>query len=518
MAPLTPPDASDTRSGDLRRLARGTSWNLAGSVISASVHLLLPIMITRGLASDEAGAFFSVTALFAMLMTFGTVGADTGVLWALPRAKALDQSRDVPRVLRVALVPVAVVSVVAAIAMAILAPSIARIVAGDSLESPGHLVQSLYVLALVLPVAAMYAVAIATSRGLASVKPLVFIDKLGRNTLQTALVGLALLTNPSLLLAVVAWAAPYGVAMIVMGITVQRLVQKVQTAQAPSGGRSTRDMAREFWGFSGPRAMSRIFAVALQRFDILLVGVIRGLDEAAVYAAASRFVLLGLMFVQAIQQVMAPRISEFLAKGDVPRAHTIYETTTAWLTLVSWPIYVTSAIFAPFLIGVFGEGYARGTTVVVILCLTMLLATACGPVDTVLLMGGRSRWSLLNTGMALATNVTIDLLLVPPYGIVGAAIGWAAAIVVNNLAPLYQVHRFLGMHPFGGASIRAAAIASACFGGWGLIGRLVFGATLSGCLLAVLVGGLSFLLCLRWQQRALGIDALVSIVRRRGRR
>lgn len=224
------------------------------------------------------------------------------------------------------------------------------------------------------------------------------------------------------------------------------------------------------------------------------------------------------MFVQAIQIVMAPRISGLLAKQEMRRAQSMYAMTTAWLMLLAWPIYLSSALFAGLLVTVFGPDYARGAPAVSILCCTMLLATACGPVDTVLLMGGRSRWSLLNTGLALTANVAADLLLVPAYGITGAAVGWAVGIVVGNLLPLLQVHRFLGMHPFGSASVRAAVTSLGCFGVWGIVARAALGETVTGCLLAIIAGGLAYVLCLRAQAPLLGLDAVSSVIRGRSRR
>lgn len=515
----TPREVSSTRPADLRALARGSAWNLAGSFVAALVHLALPIIITRRLSTDEAGAFFATTTLFAMLMSVGTLGADTGVLWALPRAKSLERRSEIPALLRLSLGTVIAVTTVVAGFVVLLAPKLAGVLVRGPGPMRGDFESLVYIQAPFLPIVAVYVIACSASRGLGSIKPLVFIDKLGRNALQTALVGFCLLVTPSLLLAVVAWYAPYLAALTVISITVLRLVRNSRP-EAPSSAapRPRRQISRELWSFTGPRALANIFAVALRRVDVLLVSAISGLGQAAVYAAASRFVLLGLMFVQAIQQVMAPRISEFLAKGDVQRAQVIYATTTAWLMLISWPIYLTSAIFAPFLLSVFGAGYSSGAAVVVILCLSMLIATSCGPVDTVLLMGGRSRWSLLNTGLALTVNVGVDLLLIPRYGIEGAAVGWAVGIALNNLPPLYQVHRFLAMHPFGAGTSRAAVITVTCFGGWGLLSRTLLGATAVGFLTAGLLGGLSYLLCLRHQQAALDLDALVSVVRRRRRK
>ena len=70
-------------------------------------------------------------------------------------------------------------------------------------------------------------------------------------------------------------------------------------------------------------------------------------------------------------------------------------------------------LFAPLLMSIFGPQFERGATAAVILCGAMLVATACGPVDSMLLMAGRSVLSLINTGLALATNVALDLVLVP---------------------------------------------------------------------------------------------------------
>ena len=52
----------------------------------------------------------------------------------------------------------------------------------------------------------------------------------------------------------------------------------------------------------------------------------------------------------------------------------------------------------------------------VILGLTMLLQTACGQVDMVLVTAGRSSWSLANGLLAVVVNVGLDVLLIPPTG------------------------------------------------------------------------------------------------------
>ena len=124
----------------------------------------------------------------------------------------------------------------------------------------------------------------------------------------------------------------------------------------------------------------------------------------------------------------------------------------------------------------FGHSYRAGHLVMIILGLTMLLATACGQVDMVLITTGRSSWSLANGLMAVVVNVGLDLLLIPRYGITGAAIGWAAAIVVTNLTPLAQLAVSVRLHPFGRGSLIAMSLSALSFAVIPLAARALFGA------------------------------------------
>jgi O-antigen/teichoic acid export membrane protein len=519
-------EVAATRDQDLRQLARHSGLNLAGSIVAACLNLVLPVLITRTLVQGEAGVFFQATALFSIVITIGTFGADTGLVRFLPRAIAQQNPRDVVGTLRVSIGPPLALALVLTVVLVALAGPIGDVVVGG--EGDAGLTDTFtdvfVVLCCAVPIAVVYLLGLAASRGLGSMFPLVVIEKVGRSAVQTIVCAVALLIANSVLLLTLAWAAPYVAALAVLIIwtvaktrrVVATLTEKRAAAQEPTA-ESTPHLAGDFWRFSAPRALSRAFTVALQRLDIVLVGALRGPADAALYTAATRFPILGLMFVQAIQQVMAPRISEFLALRQTDRASTMYQTTTAWLILVSWPIYLASVAFAPLLLDVFGAGYDEAAPAVVILCLVMLVATGCGPVDTVLLMGGRSGLSLFNTALALVVTVGLDLLLIPEFGITGAAVGWAAGILVKNLLPLWQVRRHLDMSPVGPATRHAVAL-SLLTGAVIGVCRLLGGDNIATLLVAGVAAAVTFSAGLwRWQG-PLELSAMAAAARRKRRR
>ncbi len=94
----------------------------------------------------------------------------------------------------------------------------------------------------------------------------------------------------------------------------------------------------------------------------------------------------------------------------------------------------------------------------------MLVVVATGNANTVLNMGHRSHWAAANTAFALVVMLAIDLLLVPRIGIVGAAIGWACAMVTDAVLGAVEVRRGLGLRSADASVLGAAGVVLAAFG------------------------------------------------------
>ena len=150
---------------------------------------------------------------------------------------------------------------------------------------------------------------------------------------------------------------------------------------------------------------------------------------------------------------------------------------------------------------------------VVILSVAMMVATACGVVSIVLIMAGRTVWNLWNTLLALVLNIGIDLALVPTLGIVGAAIGWAVALLAANLVPLAQVWRSERLHPFGAGTLTSMVLSGLCFWAVPFGVSSTLGAGAWELLLAVGLGTAAYVVAV-WRFRELmQLDALRAIGR-----
>jgi O-antigen/teichoic acid export membrane protein len=514
--------ADDAARRDLTTLARGGALNLVGAVATGLLHFVLLVVVTRGLGAQGTGAFYEAVALFLILSSAATLGSDVGLPRMVPRYRALGRTRDLRRALAVGLWPVAAAGCLLGLAAWWYAPELADVFSRHGEAETAQLADFIRAFAAFVPASALTLAVFAATRGFATMRPTVYLDKIARPALQPLLVLPAVLAGSGATVVALAYLGPYlpvlAAGLVWLAVLLGRAERRGgDDAPAPQPARPLGRLVGEFWRFTGPRGLAAIFQTTSLWLNTLLIGALRSTKEAGVYAASSRYLAMAAMAAVAIRQVLAPKLSELLARRSTERASAAFQTTTSWMVALNWPIYLALLTFGPVLLAVFGRDFAGGEVVLVVLSATMLLATAVGPVDVVLLMGGRSAWNLVNTLVALAANLALNFALTPRYGLAGAAVAFAAGILLNNLLPLVQVWRSMGLHPFGPGTGVAAALSAVSFGVVGLVLRVVLGPTLTGLVAYAVVGcGLYAALLWRFRDR-LEWEALRGILRRRPR-
>ena len=510
----------DAAQRDLTTLARGGALNLAGAVATGLLHFVLLVIITRGLGAHGTGAFYEAVALFLILSSAATLGADVGLSRMVPRYRALGRVHDLRRGLSVSLWPVLAAGVVLGTLTFVYASELADVFSrGGETRQLTDFIRSF---AVFIPVSALSLAVFAATRGFATMRPTVYLDKIARPALQPLLVLAAVLAGAGSTVIALAYLGPYLPALVAglawMGLLLRRAERPRDGAPPPQPARPAGTLLRDFWRFTGPRGLAAIFQTTSLWLSTLLIGALRSTREAGVYAASTRYLAMAAMAAVAIRQVLAPKLSELLARRSQERASSAYQTTTSWMVALNWPVYLALIAFGPALLQVFGRDFADGQVVLVILSATMLVATAVGPVDVVLLMGGRSSWNLFNTLVSLGANLALNFALTPRYGLAGAAVAFAVGILLNNLLPLVQVWRSMGLHPFGQGTGVAAALSAVSFGLVGLGIRALLGPTVAG-LVAYAAAGVGLYAVLLWRFRdRLEWEALRGILRRRAGR
>ncbi len=493
---------SSDHAPSFRGVARGGIANVGGAVVGASVNLALLVVVARALPPSQAGAVFGTTSLFLLTATACRLGVDVAIVHFLARARAHDRLQDIVGYLGAGLVPVAIVSAVAAAVLTVAAPAVLDLVLGGMALPHGRALMA--ALGGTVPIAATYDVIVGATRGLGAVRPTVVLERLLRPALQVIFVVAAVAAGGQAFAVVCAWAAPYAVVAVVAALWLRQLLprnqQRVRAKRVSDFG--------VFWRFTLPRALAAMAQIALQRLDILLVGAMRGAAAAAVYTAATRLVVVGQLGNQAISYAVQPRLAMLVALSDFTSAQRLYRLSTAWIVALTWPLFLVALVAAPLILDMLGPNYDSGSSSMVVLAVAMLVASACGLVDIVLITVGKTRWSLFDTLAALVVNVALNIVLIPRLGIAGAATAWAVAIVVRNCAALTQVGRRFRFHPVSRLSLRVAGQAVVCFAAVPAASAVLLGWRAPVIAVAVAVGTLGYGVQVYRLRRQLHLDVI----------
>lgn len=501
-------DIAEPSRSQLGRVARGGALNLVGAGVSAAGSFLVVVVVANELTEEAAGQLFTGVSVFLIGVAICTLGTDTGLARFLLAREAHGEHAELHATTRIAFWPVASTTLVVAAAILALADPFAELIGLPPPDGPAML----RVFAVAMPFAVITDFWLACTRALGTMRPTVAIESIPLSALQVVLVVLAgaMLSDPLGVSA--AWVAPYLATAALAAVLAGRMLRERARLHPPLGELDRSAVRRDFWSYTWPRGVARIGQVALARLDIVLVAALTGAADAAVYTAATRFVVLGQLAAQAIQRVLQPRFAHLIAKGELDIVRDVFKVSTAWSMALSWPVYLLAACAAPLYLQLFGPGYSdSGVPVVIAMALAMMLAVAAGPLDTLLLMAGRSGTSLMITLSALAIDVVLCLLLIPRIGILGAALAWAVSILVRNALTLWQVHHLLGITPMSRAAGLVAAISVTCLAlplvVVDALGRL----DLVTVVVVAAAGGVLFCLAMWRFREPLALDALAAL-------
>jgi O-antigen/teichoic acid export membrane protein len=411
-----------------------------------------------------------------------------------------------------------IVGAAAAIALLVAASPLARVLFEASHRHQGA--SLIRVLAPFLPFATGTTVALAGTRGMGIMQPFVRIQNLGIPALRVLSIAVVVMFGFGTMALGLAWGMPVALGLPAALIALHTLLGRVERRSRGTLAEASPlpVLAREFWRFSGPRGVAALITVALGWIDVLLVGALRSAPEAGVYAAVSRFIGVGTIALQATAFAIAPQISALLARDRRGEASRLFASATGWVVAASWPVYLSLAIFAPLLLRMFGPGFAAGQDSLTILALAMLVYVGVGNNKTVLLMAGGSGLNVVITGSWLVISLLLDFILIPRYGIEGAAVAYAVAIVGENLTTSIAVARRVGITPAGKGVLVASVAAVGCYGGVGMAARWMLGPSFVSFLLFGAVATGLYLAVLRRYRHRLDVEVLVRVLRRRRRR
>jgi len=241
--------------------------------------------------------------------------------------------------------------------------------------------------------------------------------------------------------------------------------------------------------------MLSLTSAVTARTGTVLLGALSVPGQAGVYFAAFRTVSLGLLALEGFNAIFSPIIADLHNRGERDQLAGLYQVVTKWQLTLTLPLFVGMAILATRIMALFGHEFRAGGLALAILCVAFGVHGAAGSVSPLLEMTGRPALNLVNVLLSFGLNVALTVMLIPRFGIVGAALATGAAMIFLVLLRFVEVFWLIGFQPYTaafGKPLLAAGLAGLTLATvdrfWSgpaglLIGLLLLFATYAGLLL-----------------------------------
>lgn len=204
--------------------------------------------------------------------------------------------------------------------------------------------------------------------------------------------------------------------------------------------------ARGWLAAAFPLALASGMQLINQNADIIMLGLFRSAEEVGIYKVVVTGAALVAFGLQAITMAISPHFARLHAQGDMARLQRLVTLSARAILLFALPIMLILVFFGDVVLGyIFGRGYVSGQKPLAILAIGQLVNAAMGSVGMLLTMTGHERDTARSVAIAAIVNVVLNLVLIPIFGITGAALAGAITLTVWNMVMWRAVHRRLGI-------------------------------------------------------------------------
>ncbi|MEM9758623.1 MAG: oligosaccharide flippase family protein [Pseudomonadota bacterium] len=410
------------------RQVRGSGMLFAGRILAKFVNLGVQVAVVRLLTLEDFGAFAYGLALVLAGELLVKLGLGRGAGRFIPHYY---EHGEYDRLLGTLVLVCGTIMVLGTLGLGLTWLAYREAWAGFPSGDGGLVVLTLAVLA---PVQALDGVCIQILATVAGPKQILFRRYfLGPLLKLTAVIVVFILGGDVMMLALAYLSAGLIGLWICLSVTIGALKK---SGVLPRRGDSAfpRIPFKPLLSFSLPMISSDLVFVTQTAITSVVLMRIAGETEVAIIRAVVPMALLNTMVLQSFQMLFMPYATRAYARGDLDALRNHHWQCVAWVTVASFPLFVTCCALAPIVVPlILGSDYLPSALLLAILSLGHYAIVCLGfNADTLQLLG-RTKAIVITDVTIIAVATAAAIWLCPAHGALGAACAVTMGRIVGAL-------------------------------------------------------------------------------------
>ena len=428
--------ASDSRV--VKSLFKGGAIIFIGLVISKLFSLLYRVIVGRTLGPEEYGVISVMLAVSSVIGALAYIGIPNGVQKYVSEYRGKNNIEGQVETVRTGLILVSLPSFLTGVALFVLAPWLSA----EIFNEP-RAIWPLRFIAVILPLRAWRKVLIRTTEAHEKMQYKVYTHYFYQNITKVILTLILVLLGYGYLGAAAAFAFAWGTGVILAVYFSYKVLPEIY--QLPKSSNSS---YRKLFHHSWPLFAAGLFASIAGYIDTFMLQAFLGSEEVGLYNAAYPFAAAITFAGSAFGSIYLSNASKLYGQGKKQEMAEAYRLVVKWIATVSLPMFMVMTAFPEAVLQVFGSEYLGMGNVLRVLALGFLLSAAIGPVSKVIQAVDKTRYKLYLTLFIGTSNILLNYLLIPVYGIMGAAYATTLTFGLAFLLKLGMIKHLTGYQPF----------------------------------------------------------------------
>lgn len=205
---------------------------------------------------------------------------------------------------------------------------------------------------------------------------------------------------------------------------------------------------KELLDFGKYIAGTNLLSMLFHKADILMLAFFTDPVAVAMFHFATKIVGYAELPLNALSQVIYPKLASSYHQHGVTHLKQTYVSSIVNLLLMAIPVIIGVIMFRSTIISLLSTDiYSSVSPLIVILCLAGIFKPFGRVFGLTLDAMGKPQINLQMLSLSLIVNIVMNLILIPSYGVLGAAIATCSSIIITVVWGQYRIRRYMDLSP-----------------------------------------------------------------------
>lgn len=430
-------------NSSLMMIAKSSVIVFIGVILSKVFTYIYRIIIARGFGPETYGLFSLAIMFSGFFVLFFSLGLENGLLRYIPFYEGAKKQKKIIFIFRKSFLISLVGGIIGGALLFIFSDWISI-----NLLREEALIPFLKIFSLSVPLSILLALFLSVLRGKEFVGWSSFISNILGTFANVFFISLLIFIgfNSEKVVYLSHFAAVLVttlVAFVVVFVKVPQIFKKKYNKDGDE-----KKVFKEFLSYSWPLIFSGILWKTFHWADSFFIGFYMNAKDVGVYNAAVPISLLLVIAFQIFIQLFFPLVSREYASGNKKTVEQISKQVGKWIFMINMPLFILIMVSPDFFLGIFfGSEYLVAGNSLRFLSIGALFFSIFNVSNRLIEMSGRSKLILIDSIIINIINIALNILLIPRYGINGAALATMISLVLLSIIFGLQSKRYLSIVP-----------------------------------------------------------------------